>query len=328
MRLAETALVLLLSAAAQAAEPVLPDFIPPGTNVVLGFSLRGIVDSPMVKAYAGQAKIMSADYLKGSPLAGLDPLKDIDDLIIAATGEGEKAPALLVVRGRFNLEALAAGAKRYHDVPIFEGLKNDGGVLALLDATTAIAGERAQVHAAIDRRGKSAPPAPALIERVQSLQSRFDIWGFGDLPKGISSSGTSMSPELEAIDRFEFGASLRNGLELSGQIHVRSSKDTEKMMATIQLVAAMMKLQAPPASGAKFDVQSDRNNVKLSLFIPEEELKKGMQAQMTGFGSWLKSDSTAPKLMADPVRSYVSPRPGVVKNDRGDAVVVTLPGRH
>jgi hypothetical protein len=328
MRLAGTALVLLQCAASRAAEPVLPEFIPPGTNVVVGFSLRGIVDSPLVKAYAGQAKVMSADYLKGSPLAGLDPLKDIDDLIIAAAGEGEKAPALIVVHGRFNLETLGAGAKRYHDVAIFEDAKNASGVFALLDTSTAIAGERAQVHAAIDRRGKAAPPAAALIERVQSMQSQFDIWGFGDLPKGISSSGPSTAPELQAIDRFEFGASLRRGLELTGQIHVRSSKDTEKMMATMQLVAAMMKLQASQASGAKFDLQSDQNNVKLSIFIPEEELKKGMQAQMTSFDSWLKSDSTAPKPVTAPVRSYVAPKPGVVKNERGDAVIVTLPGGH
>src|SRR5436190_24099396 len=86
MRLAQTALVLLLSVAVQAAEPVLPDFIPPGTNLVIGFSLRGLADSSFIKAFAGDAKVISADYLKGSPLAGLDPIKDLDDVIIATAG--------------------------------------------------------------------------------------------------------------------------------------------------------------------------------------------------------------------------------------------------
>src|ERR1700704_6402211 len=101
MRLAQTAPVLLLSVVLQAAEPVLPDFIPPGTNLVIGFSLRGLTDSPFVKAFAGDAKVMSADYLKGSPLAGLDPLKDLDDVIVATAGEGDKSPTLIILRGRF-----------------------------------------------------------------------------------------------------------------------------------------------------------------------------------------------------------------------------------
>lgn len=327
MRFVLTALALLLSAASQAAERVLPDFIPPGTNLVLGFSLRGLADSELVKAYAGAAKIMSTDYLKGSPLAGLDPFKDIDDVIVAVAGEGEKAPALVVLRGRFNVEKLAAGAERYHDVPIFKDAKNAGGILALLDTSTAIAGDPAQVQAAIDRRGKGARPAEALVERVQALQSRFDIWGVGDVPKGIIPAGAT-APELQAIDRFEFGASLRHGLELTGQIHARSSKDTEKMMASLQLLAAMMKLQAPPSTGAKFDLQSDQENVKLSIFIPEEELKKGIQAQQANFASSIKSEAKAeaPKPIVAPARSSLTPKPGVVKNERGDAVTLTLPG--
>jgi hypothetical protein len=79
---------MLLSAASQAAEQVLP------VSYRLARTWSWILAArprrfAACEACAGDAKLMSADYLKGSPWR-TDPLKDIDDVIIAVAGEGEE----------------------------------------------------------------------------------------------------------------------------------------------------------------------------------------------------------------------------------------------
>jgi hypothetical protein len=118
----------------------LPDFLAPNTKVVIGLSIRGLVDSPLL-AGLGDAKTTTAELMLG-PQAGLDPLKDIDDLVIASAGEGENPPALIVVRGRVAQQVLPDGAKIYKGVAIYEDTKTANGSFALLDAGTLIGGDR------------------------------------------------------------------------------------------------------------------------------------------------------------------------------------------
>ena len=59
--------------------------------------------------------------------------------------------------------------------------------MALLDATTAIAGELPLVRQAIDRRGHGGIGAD-LAARVEAVRNRYDIWGLGDRPAGIQTA--------------------------------------------------------------------------------------------------------------------------------------------
>jgi hypothetical protein len=149
-------------------------------------------------------------------------------------------------------------------------------VLALLDATTAVAGEPAAVRAAIDRRGHGAPLDAKLAARVQALAGRFDIWGTGERPEGFVAP-TGKREDLDSIDRFEFGVRVSNGLALAAEIHARSPKDAEKLAASVAMLQAMMSAQQPAAP--KFDVQVKDGTIKLSLAISEDDLKKAIAAQ-------------------------------------------------
>ena len=149
-------------------------------------------------------------------------------------------------------------------------------VLALLDATTAIAGEAPAVRAAIDRRGHGAPLDPQLAARVQSLAERFDIWGTGERPEGFVAP-TGKREDLDSIDRFEFGIRIGKGLEIGAEVHARSSKDAEKLAASVAMLQAMMIGREPAAP--KFDLQVKDGTIKLSLAISEDELKKAIAAQ-------------------------------------------------
>src|SRR5215831_11052525 len=312
----------LLALAARFAHAALPDCLPPDTKIVFGVSVRNLIDSPLLSGAFADAKLSATPFFKGTPLEGLDPFKDIDDLIVASTGEGEKAPTLLVLRGRFPPAIIPTGATNYHGVLLVDS-KSPAGSFALLDSDTMIGGDLALVRAAIDRRGGTATIAPALLGRIESYDGRYDIWAVGDVPKGLQSSAAS-SPEMKAIDRFEFGASLRKGLEVVGEVHVRTSKDVEKLMQTIKLLELMMAMQPKGAAsnGTKFDLTAHDNTIKLALFVPEEELKKASKQLMST--AVAAATGAAPQVTTP--APVLPPLPGsITRNEKGDTMTVTLP---
>jgi hypothetical protein len=84
---------------------------------------------------------------------------------------------------------------------------------------------------------------------------------------------------------------------------VKSSKDVEKLMQSLKMLEFMISAQQKKEGGPKFDLQSDHETVKLSLFIPEEDLKKGIEAQKATLTTALGGASqpaAAPKPVPTP----------------------------
>jgi hypothetical protein len=252
------------------------DFFPPNTKVVFGVRVPAIVESSLFKDAGTGAQQFSEDWLKVVAITGFDPLHDIDEILLASPADNEKAAALLVLSGRFDLARMSAGATRYHGVATVGGGKDAKGVLALLDASTILTGDTAAVHAAIDRRGHGTALDVTLAARVQSLRERFDVWGTGERPGGFVSP-TGKNEQLDSIDRFEFGMRISKGFELGAEIHARSPKDADKMAASLQLMKAMMSAQGELAP--KIDLQVNDGTIKISLAISEEGVKKMMAAR-------------------------------------------------
>jgi hypothetical protein len=284
-------LVALVAARLVAAGDSALSFLPADTKVVIGIRVSAIRESALFKDAGTDAQKLSEDWTKLVAIAGFDPLRDIDEVLIFSSADNEKAGTLMAVRGRFNLERMAAGAERYQGVPLVGGPSGQGGtsVVALLDATTAVVGEAPAVRAAIDRRGHGAPLDPKLAARVQSLAERFDIWGTGERPEGFIAP-TGKREDLDSIDRFEFGIRISKGLEIGAEVHAKSSKDADKLAASLAMLQAMMIGREP--AGPKFDLQVKDGTIKLSLAVSEDDLKKAIAAQRSASASKV---GTAPK---------------------------------
>ena len=274
------ALVVLAAVRFAAAGDLSLNLLPPDTKVVFGVRVSAITGSVLFKDAGTEAKQLGDEWLKLVAITGFDPLHDIDELLIASAADNEKAAALVVLRGRFDLARMGAGATRYHGIAMVGGGKGGGNsVLALLDASTAVAGEIPAVRAAIDRQGGGTPLDGALTARVQALRERFDIWGAGERPEGFVAP-TGKREELDSLDRFEFGVRISKGFQLDAELHARSPKDAEKLAASMQSLKAMMSMmkgreQAVP----NIDVQVRDGTIKISLAISEDDLKKAMAAQ-------------------------------------------------
>src|SRR5260370_42614966 len=100
---------------------------------MFGVQVRRIATSPLAQGLPADAGAMggAGDWQKIVSLAGFDPIKDIEEVLVASTGEGgqgQTPPMLLIARGNFNAERLAAHAKPYHGIPALEGGAGSTGV--------------------------------------------------------------------------------------------------------------------------------------------------------------------------------------------------------
>jgi hypothetical protein len=319
-------LVALAAARLVAAADSGLDFLPADTKVVFGVRVSAIVESPIFKDAGAGTQKLGEDWLKMVAITGFDPLHDIDEVLLASPADKEQAPALLVVRGRFNLERMGAGAQRYHGVALVGDSKTGKGVLALLDATTAVAGDLPVVRAAIDRRGHGAPLEGQLAERVQSLRDRFDIWGTGERTEGFVPP-TGKREELASMDRFEFGIRISKGFELGAELHARSQKEAEKLAASMEMVKMMASAQGQAAP--KIDVQTKDGTVKISVMVSEEELKQLMDAQRKAAASMSGAPMTVAPMGGVPVvvTSEPSVPPAGSQSQVGGTSVFVLPGK-
>lgn len=263
------------------------ELAPPGTKVAAGVNVGALLNSFLAKEMGDEARTMAGMLAAQRNLAGFDPLRDVDRILVLVTDPDASAPALVIVTGRFDVEQLARGAKRYHDVPVLEDAIDAGaagaanatdGAIGLIDSQTAIVGKLAQVHAAIDRLGSGAQLDADLLSRIDAAWSRYDFWGTGDNPGSPTGTGDT-ADALRSIDRFSFGLALRQGLELTAEIHPRTSEDGAKLMTALSMIDMALKTRQPKDSGAKFNLDSDHGTLRVSVTVPEQELREAIQAQ-------------------------------------------------
>ena len=318
----------------------LTDLLPAETRAVFGIRVHNIAFSPLVKGLASQASGMSGDWMKLIPANGFDPLRDIDEVLIAAAGEGKSAPALLIAGGRFDVAHLGEHARQYRNVPMLGGEKEGEGVIALLSPEIALAGDQAMVRAAIDHRGSGNKIDRALNDRITSLRQRYDIWGLGDHP-GALAEQLGDTKGLESVDRFQFGMQLTSGLELSGEFHVSDPEEAAKLNQSMQLMAMMLKSQKPSANGVKFDVQVDGGTLKFAVSIPDAELRSMTQGEPAATPPPTATATAPEPALAAEVAQPAPPAPEPVKtaakiapkatatifDKEGNTVVFTLPGK-
>ena len=117
-----------------------------------------------------------------------------------------------------------------------------------------------------------------LLSRIDAAWSRYDFWGTGDNPGSPTGTGDT-ADALRSIDRFSFGLALRQGLELTAEIHPRTSEDGAKLMTALSMIDMALKTRQPKDSGAKFNLDSDHGTLRVSVTVPEQELREAIQAQ-------------------------------------------------
>jgi hypothetical protein len=298
-----------------------PDYVPPETGAVIGLDLRSAIDSPLARDLrATLFQNGSAAWNPASLFPGLDPLKDVDDVVIATTLKGDPPASLVICRGRFPVEEIEKGAIRYRGIPIRQ--LQGGGAVALLDPGTLLAGDGKELRAAIDRReAHAAGLSPALAQRVEQLRGRYAIWGAGTVPKTYHPPAGSPDG-LGSLDRFDFGIGLNQGLELTATLHLGDDADAQKLTAALRLIEMMTKAQ-PDWSGARIETHVEDGTLSIALVVPEAALRKAIEQQSAAIAQSIaqaKAGAVSPAARA--------PKETQILTDKnGNSVQVTLPGK-
>ena len=307
-------LFLLVAAVARCqAAPALDVLLPPGSTIVFGLRTANLLNLLAQQDGAKDIRQQASMLLATSPFSGFDPFKDIDEVVLATTGTGQNPPALIIITGRFDPAKMAQGARAYHNVPLIQNAKSKQ-VMAVLDASTLLAGDPPLVKAAIDRASSNVAAGP-LAARIEDLRGRYDLWAFADhLDAAAAVPAGSLPPSAEALrslDRFWFGAAFTRTFELAGELHLRTAKDASHIAAILRDFEKQAKAKMDASSPARIEITTAENSVALAVSIPEEEWKKALQSQ---------------------ARAQVQPQPkpvpqSITTDPTGNTVTLTLPGK-
>jgi len=237
------ALALTLVCAPPPARAAEPDkFVGPDTEMVAFINVRQILDSELVKKNAKEAiekGIKENKELQQLLSAlGLDPLKDINSVLITAAGAAPEK-VLVVVRGKFDQDKLqkvaAAVAKEKPDelkistegkLKIFEGKGKDGHTVysTILDNQTLLAApdKKALVAAAkLDGKGK---PNKDLADALAKLDAKQSIYVAGilskDVKKMISGANPMAAPFADKLTGISGNINVASGLDVALNLHV------------------------------------------------------------------------------------------------------------
>jgi hypothetical protein len=304
MKRSFAALLLLLAAPWYGSGADLAQLMPPDPAMMAGARLRALLDSETVRGAASPALAVDPRWRELANSIGFDPLKDVDEVLMAATGTGDNPPFLIAAHGRFRVGAAAVLAQPYRGVPLLDA--GHGSAIAFLDAETALMGDAAEVRAAIDRR--EAVGDPAVPARIAELRSRYDIWGFGKQPAGFL-PGKSAPSGLDGVDRFEVGVLLTQGLELTADLHFTDLKAAAELSRGISQLRSLFMGTQPTAAGLKMDARMNGNVLRFALSVPDSELRRALSTQKIASASWRDAGPAAPRDLAPPPAAAAPPKP-------------------
>src|SRR5436190_1605638 len=169
-----TSLVLIAPLAA-AADPALLDYLMPDARLVVGIDIEHMRSSPFNARFSEGVQSANPELRKLMDAAGFDPMRDLQEIVFASPGIGKNPPALLVARGTFDVARLRAFAQlagskisEIDGVPVLSDPDKDTGTFALLD-NVILAGNRDQVKAAIERRGRGRILNTEIATRISNI---------------------------------------------------------------------------------------------------------------------------------------------------------------
>jgi hypothetical protein len=310
MRYQPVLLAILLSAsAAFAADPALLNLVMPEARMVAGIDVERARDSFFGKKILEQIDAKGADDLsKFAAMTGFDPRRDLREIVIAATDANTKnPPALIVVRGTFDMGRINGFLKTTGLAPVetLNGVdlytKVDGKEemgFAFLDGSTAVAGNKAGVRAAVQRRGgQGAAMTAETLAKVQSMSQSNDIWMVTSIPVAELSNAlpggaaAGPAPGMMNGDAFKgieqaamgirFGAST---MDLTAETVSRTDKDATSIADIVRFLATMVQMNRdkPEVKGLAtaldaMKLTTDARTTRLTISLPVADMEKMIQ---------------------------------------------------
>src|SRR5689334_17597978 len=161
-QLLSVTLFTAFSGVLSAADPQLLNLVMPDAKVIAGVNVEQAKGTVFGQYVLNQIQTHDADMQKLVTLTGFDPRRDVREVLVASNGtaSSQSHTGLALAKGTFDVAKITAAAtmagkdvatESYGGLTILEDAKGLNGI-AFLDSTTVVAGDVANVKAAIDRR--------------------------------------------------------------------------------------------------------------------------------------------------------------------------------
>ncbi|MBZ5594450.1 MAG: DUF3352 domain-containing protein [Acidobacteriia bacterium] len=325
---------LVFSALACAADPALLNLVMPEARIFAGVNVERILASPIGKQLDSKIQDGAPQLQQILNATGFDLRRDLKEILIAATGQGQNGPSLILVRGSFDAAKLGSflsgsGQKtiHYEGVEILANPAQKSGSLAILDNNIAVGGELDQVRAAIQRRKRGTVLPAEVVGRIAALSERYDIW--------FQSTGPVMAPDakisdakfqqagdlLKTIQQVSGGVKFSAGVDLAAEVVTHNEKEAASVLGALQLLTGFLTMNQQGPNALKPDalkLTAEGKTVRLALSITEEQIQQAYAAQQARL-----------KQGADPTFSAPQPRPAdtglVIQGSGSDMGTVHLP---
>lgn len=275
----------------------------PDAKVLAGVNVDQAKTSPMGQYVIGQMQLQSNQHLRElTTLTGFDPLRDVNEVLVASAGGPNEKSGLILARGNFDIARITAAAALkggtvstvYNGVTILSDPKATAGV-AFLNASIVAGGDIANVKAAIDRqRGSSALPA-AVAVRVNEWSSTQDAWALTTVPPtslqpaaglpAIPGVGTQpgQANAFTGIQHASGGVKFGSNVVVTAQAQASTAQDATQIGDTLKLLASLAQLQANGdpkilALANSLTVNTNGGLLNVSLSMPQDQLVELLKA--------------------------------------------------
>ena len=232
-------------------DPALEMLIPADAVFIIGANVEAIKTTPVYQKLLSQVDLPQLNQF--TEQTGLDPRKDLQQLISVSNGKS----GLLMARGNFNerdlgprLEAKGAKKTGYKGFDLYG---DDHRSVMFVNASTAVAGQTAELREMIDQRNTPARGlSPALRDQIQALPATDQIWaaltgGLKGMNVGVpqdSNLGSALQA-LRGIDSIRLGIDLRSGFDAQAAAICQTERDAKHVHDMLKGLVGFGRLSTP-----------------------------------------------------------------------------------
>jgi hypothetical protein len=299
---ATATLLAAFSGALPAADPRLLNLVMPDATILAGVNVDQAKATPFGQYVLTTLLQSQAQQLQQlATQTGFDPRQDVHELLLASTSVSGNKTGLALALGAFDLgkiaaaaQAAGAGAETYGGFSIIEDPQHQNG-FAFLDSTLVVAGDLANVKAAIDRRAGGPTIPTALVAQVNQLSSAEDAWAISTVPPstlrpsaaGSPAAGPNVQNALQKIESASGGVKFGSVVVVTGQAQAATPQDASSLGDVMKLfvnMAQMSAAQHPEAAALaqSLVVTTQGSTVKITLSLPEDQFQQLVKPNAAG----------------------------------------------
>jgi hypothetical protein len=293
--LTTSSLAIVFAVVSPAADSQLLNLVMPDAVVVAGANVAQAKTSQFGQFILLQIQSSQDQGLQKLIAAtGFDPTQDVSEILAASNGTANTG--LVLARGSFDAARLAAAAtadghavlEQFQGLTIIEDQNKNFG-FAFPTTTVAVAGDVADVKAAIGRVSAPSSLPAALTVQIGQWSGSQDAWVISTVPLTTFQHGAptpvSTVPGMNGQGAFKAiqagAAGIKFGTNdvVTAQATADNAQDAQSMADALKLLVSLAQLQAQkdPAAAAlaqSLQVSASGTTLNVSLSVPETTLEQ------------------------------------------------------